>query len=139
WPRLLVDPTTDNPIPGNKVTVPASGGEATLFIDVTVQAGSSQLQVQVVSDSNPAEITQISTLLTLTAGQPAPPTEDKIQFALESPFQSTIQNGILQLSRPPAPQPGAIAVRIFNSIGQDANFDLAASIVPGTAVGTWTV
>jgi hypothetical protein len=138
WPRLLVDPATDIQIPNNKVTVPASGGETTLFIDVTVQAGTSGLQVQVTSDSNPAEIDQFSTLLTLTAGQPAPPTEDKIQFSLETPFQATIDNGIVKVSKPPAPQPGSVGVRIFNSTGQTATFALDVSIVPGTAVGTWT-
>lgn len=139
WPRVLVDPGTDAPIPNNKITVPASGGETTLFIDVTVQAGSSGLQIQLVSDSNPAEINQSSTLLTLTAGQPAPPTENNIQFGIETPFQATILNGVVHLSKPPAPQPGSVGVRIFNSTGQAATFALAATVVPGTAVGTFTV
>jgi len=139
WPRFLVDPLTGNPIPNNQVPVPASGGETTLFVDVTVQAGSSGLQLQVTSNSNPAEIDQSSSLVTLTAGQPAPPTEDKVQFILEAPFQATIVNGAVKVSKPPAPQPGSVGVRIFNSTGQAATFALDVKVVPGTAVGTWNV
>jgi hypothetical protein len=139
WPRVLVDPITDNPIPGDVVTIPASGGTTTLFVDVTVQAGSSALQVQVVSNSNPTEIDQSSSLLTLTEGAAAPPTQNQVQVSLETPFQATISNGIVNVSKPPAPQPGSVGVRIFNLTGQDAIFALAATIVPGSAVGTWTV
>lgn len=139
WPRVLIDPLTGNPVPGNQVPVPASGGETTLFVDVTVQAGSTGLQLEAISNANPAEIDQSSSLVTLTAGQPAPPPEDKVQFNLESPFQATIQNGVVTVQKPPAVQPDAVAVRIFNSIGQTATFSLAVEVVAGTAVGTWTV
>jgi hypothetical protein len=140
WPRVLVD-GSGTPIPGNKVPVPASGGDTILFVDVTVQAGSSDLQLRLVSDSNPAEIDQSTGLITLTAGQPAPPGEDKVQFNLETPFNAVIDNalGVVKLSRPPAPQPGSIGVRIFNNTGQSATFTLAVEVVAGTAVGTWTV
>ncbi|HVG90362.1 MAG TPA: DUF6519 domain-containing protein [Alphaproteobacteria bacterium] len=139
WPRVLIDPLTGNPVPGNQVPVPASGGETTLFVDVTVQAGSTGLQVEASSNANPAEIDQSSSLITLTAGQPAPPPDDKVQFGLENPTQATIQNGVVTVQKPPAVQPDSIAVRIFNNLGQTATFSLAVEVVAGTAVGTWTV
>jgi hypothetical protein len=137
WPRVLVD-GSGTPIPNNKVPVPASGAETTIFVNVTVQAGSSDLQLRVVSDSNPAEIDQISGLVSLTQGQPAPPGEDKVQFNIETPFQATIVNGIVNIPRA-GPQPGSIGIRIFNNTGQTATFTLAAAVVPGTAIGTWNV
>ena len=138
WPRVMVD-SAGTPIANNKVLVPAGGGQTTVFVDVTVQAGSSDLQIRVVSDSNPAEIDQSSGLVTLTVGQPAPPGEDKAQFGIESPFQATVVNGVVRLSKPPAPQPGFIGVRVFNNAGQTATFTLTADVLPGSAVGTWTV
>jgi hypothetical protein len=140
WPRVVVD-SAGNPVPGNKVPIGPAGSETTIFVNVTVQTGSSDLQLRVVSDSNPAEIDQVTGLLTLTQGQPAPLGEDKIQFQLENPFRLTINpaTGVATVSRPPAPQPASIGVRIFNNTGQTATFNVTVDVVPGTAVGTWTI
>src|ERR1019366_7841473 len=138
WPRVLVD-GTGNPIPNNKVPLGISGSQITLFVNVTIQAGTSPLQVQVSADSNPAEVTQASSLLTLNQGQPPPPPDNQIAFQLESPFQATLSNGVLTVPRPPKPQPGSIGVRIFNRTTQNlANIALAVSPVPGSQNGTWT-
>ena len=140
WPRLLVD-SSGNPIPNNKVAIGPSGTTTPLLLNVTVQAGSSDLQLRVTSDSNPAEIDQLSSLFTLTQGAPAPLGENKVQFRIESPFHATIDpaTGAVKVSRPPAPQPASIVIRVFNVTGQNASFQLSAAIVAATRVGTWTV
>ena len=67
WPRVLVD-NLGNPVPNNKVPVGPAGTQSTIFINVTPQTGTSGLQLNVVSDSNPAEIDQFTGLLTLDPG-----------------------------------------------------------------------
>jgi hypothetical protein len=140
WPRFVVD-SVGNPVPNNKVPIGSSGGETTIFVNVTVQTGSSQLQLRVVSDSNPAEIDQVTGLLTLTQGQPAPPGEDRIQFQLENPFRLTINpaTGVATVQATPAPQPASLGVRIFNNTGQTTTFAVTVDVVPGTQVGSWTI
>src|SRR5205823_6550903 len=89
------------------------------------------------SDSNPAEIDQVTGLLTLTAGQPAPPGEDRIQFQLEVPFHATISGGVVTLTQPL--QASSVGVRIFNNTGQTATFNITVDEVPNSRIGTWTI
>jgi len=140
WLRFLVD-GSGNPVPNNKVPIGPGGAETTLFVNVTVQAGSSQLQLRLTSDSNPAEIDQTTGLLNLTVGQPAPPPEDKIQFGIGTLFRAE-QNpvtGVLTVQKPPASQPADIGIRIFNGTGEAITMALAVEVVPNTQVGNWTV
>jgi len=140
WPRIVVN-SAGNPIPNNKVPIPPAPSETSIFVDVTVQAGSSGLQLRVTSDSNPTEIDQLSNLFTLTQGQPAPLGEDKIQFHV-----STIINGIID------PASGAIniirtqkctiTVQVTNNTGQSPpppGFTLGVTKNLETPPGTWTL
>lgn len=140
WPRVLVD-GAGNPIPNNKISVGAAGSQVSVFVNVTPQAGTSQLQLRVRSDSNPAEIDQFTGVLTLAVGQPAPPPEDRIQLSPESLFRATINpaTGVVTVSVPPAPQPAQVGIRIFNNSGQQATFAIAVDVAAGSQLGAWTV
>ena len=48
------------------------------------------LQLRVTSDSNPAEIDQLSNLFTLTQGAPAPLGENKVQFRIGESFPGDV-------------------------------------------------
>jgi hypothetical protein len=136
WPRSVVD-AGGNPFPGNKVPIGPAPAVVPIFINVSVQAGSSGLQLRVTSDANPEEITQMSSLFTLNAGQPAPPGEEKIQFNL----LPNISNG----TRDPAT--GAVNVQrtkicglqfqVVNNAGQNGQFTIAIAKQNESPAGTW--
>jgi hypothetical protein len=140
WPRVLVD-AAGNPIPNNKIAVGPSGTETTLFVNVTPQAAPANmgLQLRVVSDSNPAELDQISTLLTLAVGQPAPPPETAIEFQIVAVAGGTLDTATGAVRVDAVNTPCAISIRVFNRTTQSPQFTLSAGEVPGTRVGTWTV
>lgn len=141
WPRTLVN-AQNIPIPDNKITLGASGSQTSVFVDVIVQAGTSNLQVQAESLSNPTEVKQTSGLLVLTAGEMPPLSEERIILQIENPSGITINpaTGVAVVKRPPSVQPGSVAVRIFNNTGKAASFDVTAEVAPGTAIGTgWTI
>lgn len=134
WPRMVVD-NSGNPVPGNRVPIGASGSETTIFVDVTVQTGSSDLQLRVTSDANPNEIDQLTGLFKLSENAPAPVGEDKVQLHI-----STVSNGkhdantgIVSIKRNVL---GLIELRLFNNAGQNATFDL--SLEKTNEVGVWT-
>lgn len=132
---MVVD-SSGNPIPGNRISIGASGSETTIFIDVTVQTGSSGLQLRVTSDANPAEIDQLTGLYTLTEGQPAPVGEDRVQIHLitDSLFNATFDphTGTISIQRN---QTGSLQVRIFNNTGSQQTFDV--QIAEEDEVGEW--
>jgi len=127
-----------NPIASNKVAIPAAPAQVTLFINVTVQAGSSGLQLRVTSNSNPAEIDQPSNLFTLTAGQPSPPGETKIQFRTKILTGGTIDaaSGNVDIK---VNQKCSLSVEVINNTGSDATFALLLTKSNETPVSTWTV
>jgi hypothetical protein len=136
WPRVLVD-NQGNPIANNKVAIPAAPGQTTLFVNVTVQAGSSGLQLRVTSNSNPTEIDQLSNLFTLTEGQPSPPGETKIQFRMKLVSGGTIDpasgNVDVKLN-----QKCSIAVQVINNTGSDGSFTLTPNKIAEIPAGQWT-
>jgi hypothetical protein len=142
WSRILVD-AASNPIPNSRISLGASGAETPVFVNVTPESTPGELQLRVVSDSNPAEIIQFSTLLSLNAGQPAPAGEDKVRFQLENAVGAVINpiTGVVTVPKPAAggQSSGSVGVRIFNTSGSTATFSLSVSVVPGTQVGTWTI
>ena len=123
WPRMVVD-AAGNPVPGNKVSIGPSPSVVPIFVHVTVQTGTSQLRLRVASETNPDELTQTSNLFTLTAGQPAPAGEEKIQF--------NVMPNIVNGTRDPAT--GGIVVQrtkicglqfqVVNNTGQSASFSI---------------
>jgi uncharacterized protein DUF6519 len=137
WPRVLVD-IGGNPVPNNKISIGASGDASSIFVNVTPQTGSQTLQLEVKSDSNPGEIDQITGLITLTIGAPFPLGDDQVQFQIETPNLATINAGIVTVNAPVG-TPASVGVRIFNSTGQTATFDVAVDVVPGSQVGNWTI
>ena len=134
WPRIIVD-SSGNPVPDNKVSIGAGGSETTIFVDVTVQTGSSGLQLRVTSDSNPIEIDQLTGLFTLTQNQLSPVGEDKVQFRIESVSSANLDptTGTVSIKRS---QLGTIQVSIFNNTGTQQKFDVAIS--KQNEVGVWT-
>ena len=139
WPRRLVD-GAGVPIPGNKISIGASNSpEVSILIDVDVQAASTGLQLRVTSDANPEEINQLSTLFTLTQGQPAPPGEDKVQ--LRPDFSAPVTGtGVFDehtgtLSIVPLTQ-GKLRFRVFNNTGAD-NVAFNLTIAKQNELGTW--
>lgn len=136
WPRLVVDPSSGIPIPNNRISIGSSGSEMTIFVDVTVQSGSSGLQLRVTSDQNPTEIDQLTSLFTLAAGQPAPVGEDKVQIHLSGEFFNATRNaqtGVVSIQRGVQ---GQIGIRVYNYTDSDLSFNLA--IEAQNAVGGWT-
>lgn len=141
WPRRVVD-SNGVPVPGNKVSIGPLGSEATILIDADVQPGSSGLQLQVVSDSNPDEISQLSTNFTLTQGQPGPVGEDKLQIqpafnaATAGSAQLDPSTGVISVK---IGQAGNIQMRLFNNTGATATFPAAATLEQLDKLGTWNV
>jgi len=136
WQRLVVD-SSGNPIPNNRITVGASGSETTILVDVTVETGSSDLQLLITSDSNPDEITQLTGLYVLTEGQPPPVGEDQVQISIDIVYPPATLDQISGVVTVPRNNDGGINLRVFNYTGQDVIFDLA--VVTENAVGTWTI
>jgi hypothetical protein len=136
WPRIVVD-SAGNPIPNNKIPIGPSPSVVSVFVDVTVQAGSSGLQLRLTSDTNPAEIDQTSNVFTLTQGQPAPLGEDKIQFRVSNVSNGSIDpsSGAISITRT---QKSTITVQVTNNTGQSATFALALAKNAETPAGTWT-
>lgn len=136
WPRMVVD-SLGNPIPNNKIPIGASGSETTIFIDVTVQTGSTNLQLRVTSDANPIEIDQLTGLFALTQNQPPPIGEDKVQLRIESGslFQAILDpsSGTVSIKRTVT---GSFEVRIFNNTGTQQTFNVTIS--KQNEVGAWT-
>jgi hypothetical protein len=137
WPRTVVN-AGGIPIANNKVAIPASPSQATIFINVTVQAGSSGLQIRVTSDSNPTEIDQLSNSFTLTQGQPAPLGENKILFRLSITSGGTIdpQSGNVDITRG---KQCLLSVQVINNTGTDATFALSLAKSGETPANSWTV
>lgn len=133
WPRLVVD-SSGNPIPNNKISIGAGGSESNIFVDVTVQNGSSDLQLRVVSDDNPSEIDQLTGLFTLTEGQAPPVGDDKVQLHISSVFNASLNSttGNVSIQKN---QTGSIEIRVYNNTGQSATFNLALEELD--KVGTW--
>lgn len=137
WPRRVVD-AVGNPVPNNKVQIGASPSVTSVFIDVNVQAGSSGLQLEVSSDSNPIEIEQLSNSFTLTEGQPAPFGEDKLLVARVGapPSNATID-----------PLTGTIVVNklakcgffiaLTNNTGQNGSFAVTLQKSDEVVPGSW--
>jgi hypothetical protein len=137
WPRMVVD-TGGNPIPNNKVSIGPAPAEVPIFVNVTVQSGSSGLQLQVTSDANPDEITQTSNLFNLTAGQPAPPGEEKIQFSVAPNIVNGTKDpatGAINVSRT---KTCSLQVQVFNNSGQNATFSMSIAKQSETAAGSWS-
>lgn len=139
WPRRIVD-SNGVPVPGNKVSIGPAGSEATILVDADVQPGSSGLQLRVTSDSNPDEISQLSTLFNLTQGQPGPVGEDKVQvqLAFNPATAGTAQfdpnTGIISIK---IGTQGNVQMRLFNNTGANANFTV--TLEQQDKLGTWTV
>jgi Family of unknown function (DUF6519) len=138
WPRLVVD-AAGNPVPGNKVSIGPQPAEVPIFVNVTVQAGTSGLQLQVMSDQNPDEINQTSSLFTLTAGQPAPLGEDKVQFNISPNIVNGTKDpatGAINIARG---NTCTLTIQIVNNSGQNASFDLTAAKQNEVAANAWTL
>jgi Family of unknown function (DUF6519) len=133
WLRLLVD-TNGVPIPGNRITVGANGTETILLVDVTVGAGSSDLQLRVTSDANPSEIDQLTGLFTLTEGQPAPVGEDDVQLHISQVSNATENpsTGVISIVKTVQ---GLIEIRVYNFIGEEKEFTLSLS--NDEVIGDW--
>lgn len=133
WPRVLVD-SSGTPVPDNRVSIGAIDSEMTLFVDVTVQDGSSGLQLRVTSDSNPAEIDQLTGIYTLTEGAPPPIGEDKVQLYIDHVNNATLDphSGVVNIQRK---DKGTIALRVFNYTGQKSTFNL--TVLKEDEVGGW--
>ena len=107
-----------------------------IFVNVTVQAGSSGLQLRVTSDANPDEVTQTSNLFTLNAGQPAPPAEEKIQFNTATITNGTRDpTGTITVSRNTL---CIINVQVINNSGQNASFNLSMAKQAENPANAWT-
>lgn len=137
WPRSVVD-STGNPIPNNSVPIGPAPAVVPILVNVTVQTGSSGLQLKVTSDTNPDEISQTSNLFTLTAGQPAPPGEDKVQFDLAPNIVNGTKDpvtGVINVSRT---KTCTVPIQVFNNTGQSAQFALGIAKQNEIAAGSWT-
>ncbi|HZD94656.1 MAG TPA: hypothetical protein VE133_10410, partial [Candidatus Sulfotelmatobacter sp.] len=137
WPRIVVD-SAGNPIPNNKIPIGPSPSVVSVFVDVTVQAGSSGLQLRLTSDTNPAEIDQTSNVFTLTQGQPAPLGEDKVQFRVSNVVNGSTDpaSGAITITRT---QKCTVTVQVTNNTGTSATFALALAKTAETPAATWTV
>jgi hypothetical protein len=136
WPRTVVD-VSGNPIPNNKVPIGPAPDEVPIRVDVSVQTGSSDLQLQVTSDSNPDEITQISNLFPLTAGQPAPPDERNVQISVAPNIVNGTKDpvtGAINVSRT---RTCTLHVQVFNNAGQNGMFTLGIAKQAEVAAGSW--
>lgn len=136
WPRVVVD-AGGNPITNSKVAIPAAPGQTTIFVNVTVQTGSSGLQLRVTSVSNPAEIDQLSNQFTLTQGQASPLGENKILFRTSITSGGVIDpaSGNIDVK---LNQKCTLSVQVINNTGSDATFALQLTTSSETAVNSWT-
>jgi hypothetical protein len=136
WPRSVVD-AAGSPIPNNKIPIGPAPAQVPIFVDVTVQTGSSGLQLRVTSDSNPDEITQTSNLFTLTAGQPAPPGEEKIQFNVLPNIVNGTRDPITGAINVSRTRTCTLQVQVFNNTGQPGSFNLGIAKQAEVAAGSW--
>jgi hypothetical protein len=136
WPRTVVD-SAGNAIPNNKVPIGPAPSEVPILVNVSVQPGSSGLQLRVTSDSNPDEIIQTSNLFTLNEGQPAPPGEEKIQFNVLPNIVNGTKDpttGAINVSRT---KTCTLQVQVVNNSGQDGTFNLGIAKQSELPVGAW--
>lgn len=134
WNRRLVQ-QNGSPVPENRVSLGASGEETLLHVDVNVAAGTSDLQLRVTSDANPAEVMVVGNLLTLTEGQPVPGAQAPFhfQFSTVSPGTRDPNSGVLHLNRN---QTSNIELRLANDTSGPLTFALA--IATEEEEGAWT-
>lgn len=137
WPRMVVD-SSGNPVPNNKVSVGPSPNVVSIFVNVTVQAGSSGLQLRVTSDKNPDELTQMSKLFTLTAGQPAPAGEDKLQFNLMPNIVNGTKDpttGTVNIQRT---KTCGLQFQVVNNAGATGTFAISIAKQAESPANSWT-
>lgn len=137
WPRMVVD-QNGNPVPNNKVSIGPSPNVVSIFVNVTVQAGSSGLQLRVTSDKNPDELTQMSNLFTLTAGQPAPAGEDKLQFNLMPNIVNGTKDpttGMINIQRT---KTCGLQFQVVNNSGANGTFAISIAKQSESPANSWT-
>ncbi len=138
WPRTVVD-SGGTPVPANRIPIGPSGSQTTIFVDVTVQAGQSDLQLEITSDSNPTEVTTVTSLYTLRDGFAAPPGEDKIQLHLTNNHTNAAVDPVTGVVTIRRSQQALVEFRVFNSIGDGQPAQIALQLTRQNVVGTWPV
>jgi hypothetical protein len=132
WDRDVVD-DSGTPLPSNRVSIGPRGSTVTIFVEVVVGTGTSDLQIQVVSDSNPTEVSQLTSLITLEEGEPAPGAETRIQLELNTVKGSPPPSGTIGL---PTDNDSILQVDLSNNLSTQQQISLAFDTE--NAEGTWT-
>jgi uncharacterized protein DUF6519 len=135
WTRRVVDSHGD-PVPANRVSIGPGGTTATIFVEVQVATGSSDLQLEVSSDHNPLEVTDTTDVYSLTEGAPAPGAESQIRLQITGVSGTGAFDEVANTLTLPATGATNISARAWND--SDGQVSLALTQNIQNAVGTWS-